>query len=133
VFATGFDTVTGALTRISVIGTGGLSLRDAWAAGASSVEAAARAQADWAAHVTDVAYTTLFPCAESWYVGANIPGKPRIFTPYVGGVGPYRERCDAVVPTPATRASRSVSEGSQGPSKHRKYPKYRKFRRSRLW
>jgi cyclohexanone monooxygenase len=46
--------------------------------------------------VHHVAYSTLFPCADSWYSGANIPGKPRVFTPYVGGVGPYRERLDAV-------------------------------------
>ena len=32
----------------------------------------------------------------SWYMGANIPGKPRVLLPYVGGVGAYRERCDAV-------------------------------------
>ena len=41
-------------------------------------------------HVTEVAYSTLFPLADSWYVGANIPGKPRVFTSYLGGVGPYR-------------------------------------------
>jgi cyclohexanone monooxygenase len=46
--------------------------------------------------VTEVAYSTLFPLADSWYVGANIPGKPRVFTPYLGGVGPYRARCDEV-------------------------------------
>ena len=33
---------------------------------------------------------------ESWYMGANIPGKPRVLLPYVGGVGAYREICDAV-------------------------------------
>ena len=36
------------------------------------------------------------PRANSWYVGANIPGKPRIFMPYVGGVGAYRKICDDV-------------------------------------
>ncbi len=39
---------------------------------------------------------TLYPLANSWYVGANIPGKPRIFMPYVGGVGAYRKKCDDV-------------------------------------
>ena len=34
--------------------------------------------------------------ANSWYVGANVPGKPRIFMPYVGGVGVYRQKCDEV-------------------------------------
>ena len=38
----------------------------------------------------------LYPSANSWYVGANIPGKPRIFMPYVGGVGAYRQKCDEV-------------------------------------
>jgi cyclohexanone monooxygenase len=48
------------------------------------------------AHVTEVAYSTLFPKADSWYIGANIPGKPRVFTTYVGGVGPYGSKCDEV-------------------------------------
>jgi cyclohexanone monooxygenase len=39
---------------------------------------------------------TLYPRAKSWYMGANVPGKPRIFMPYIGGVGVYREKCDAV-------------------------------------
>jgi cyclohexanone monooxygenase len=47
-------------------------------------------------HVAEVAEMTLFPRAASWYVGANVPGKPRVFMPYVGGVGPYRERCAEV-------------------------------------
>ena len=43
-----------------------------------------------------VAGLTLFPRASSWYLGANIPGKKRVFMPYVGGLLPYRERCDEV-------------------------------------
>ena len=39
---------------------------------------------------------TLYPLANSWYMGANIPGKPRVFMPYVGGVGVYRQKCDEV-------------------------------------
>jgi cyclohexanone monooxygenase len=39
---------------------------------------------------------TLFPVADSWYMGANVPGKPRVFLPYLGGVGVYRELCDGV-------------------------------------
>ncbi len=45
---------------------------------------------------SEVAQATLFPRANSWYVGANIPGKPRVFMPYLGGVGNYRTHCDAV-------------------------------------
>jgi cyclohexanone monooxygenase len=41
--------------------------------------------------VAEVASATFHSRADSWYNGANIPGKPRIFMPYVGGVGPYRD------------------------------------------
>jgi cation diffusion facilitator CzcD-associated flavoprotein CzcO len=54
------------------------------------------AEDEWMAHVAEVANSTLFPEANSWYMGANIPGKPRVFMPYLGGVGPYRQKCDEV-------------------------------------
>jgi len=38
----------------------------------------------------------LYPLANSWYVGANIPGKPRVFMPYVGGFAGYKKTCDAI-------------------------------------
>ena len=47
-------------------------------------------------HVKQVADSTLYPMAASWYMGANIPGKPRVFMPYVGGVHTYKKKCDAV-------------------------------------
>ena len=64
--------------------------------GFSAVEAKPSAEDAWVAHVNEVAYSTVFPMADSWYIGANIPGKPRVFMPYLGGVGPYRARCDQV-------------------------------------
>jgi cyclohexanone monooxygenase len=60
----------------------------------ATIEADADAEEQWVAHVTETADTTLFPLANSWYLGANIPGKPRVFMPYAGGVGLYREKCD---------------------------------------
>jgi acetyl esterase/lipase len=48
-------------------------------------------------HVNDCADITLFPQASSWYMGANVPGKPRVFLPYIGGVDRYRKTCDEVV------------------------------------
>ena len=48
---------------------------------------------DWVAHVGELAGYTLFVRAASWYMGANIPGKPRVFMPYIGGVGAYRQKC----------------------------------------
>jgi cyclohexanone monooxygenase len=64
--------------------------------GAASVEASAAAQEDWVQHVNEVAHRTLYPQANSWYMGANVPGKPQLFMPYVGGVGVYRQKCDAI-------------------------------------
>jgi cyclohexanone monooxygenase len=46
--------------------------------------------------VNEVAAATLYPLADSWYMGANVPGKPRIFMPYVGGVHNYKKKCDEV-------------------------------------
>jgi cyclohexanone monooxygenase len=64
--------------------------------GCQCVEATPEAEEAWVAHVNEVGNTTLYPRANSWYTGANIPGKPRIFMPYIGGVGTYRQKCDEV-------------------------------------
>ncbi len=60
------------------------------------VEATKAAEDGWVKQVNDVAVGTLYPQANSWYMGANIPGKPRIFMPYIGGVGVYRQICSDV-------------------------------------
>jgi cation diffusion facilitator CzcD-associated flavoprotein CzcO len=60
------------------------------------IEATESATASWTEHVQAVAAKTLYPKAASWYMGANIPGKPRLFLPYVGGVGNYRHKCAEV-------------------------------------
>jgi cyclohexanone monooxygenase len=62
----------------------------------ASIEATVNAESEWVTHVNDVANYTLFPLANSWYVGANIPGKPRVFMPYIGGFPVYRQRCNEV-------------------------------------
>ena len=61
-----------------------------------AIEATLDAESAWVAHVNEVAAMTLFPQANSWYMGANVPGKPRLFMPYIGGVGAYRQKCDEV-------------------------------------
>jgi len=148
VFATGFDAMTGALSRIDIRGRGGVSLKEKWAAGprtylglavagfpnlftvtgpgspsvlsnmvlsieqhvewitgcltamksrnVSAIEATPEAEMAWVEHVNEVASDTIFPLANSWYVGANVPGKPRVFMPYIGGVAAYRQKCDDV-------------------------------------
>ena len=65
--------------------------------GLSVVEPELEAENKWVDHVQEVANKTLFPQANSWYMGANIPGKPRLFMPYIGGVGAYREICEEIV------------------------------------
>ena len=60
------------------------------------IEADPAAEKDWVELVNTTADATLFPVANSWYSGANVPGKPRVFMPYVGGVGVYREICNDI-------------------------------------
>ena len=60
-----------------------------------SIEAEATAQGDWVQHVNEVGGESLYPHCNSWYLGANIPGKPRVFMPYLG-FPPYAEKCRAV-------------------------------------
>jgi cyclohexanone monooxygenase len=148
VFATGFDAMTGTLTRIDIRGRDGVPLAEKWAEGPKTylglmtagfpnmfmitgpgspsvlsnmmvsieqhvdwvadclsdlakngitcIEPTQAAEESWVAHVNEVAHKTLYPQAKSWYMGANIPGKPRVFMPYIGGVGAYRRICDEV-------------------------------------
>jgi len=148
VFATGFDAMTGALTKIDIRGNGGVALKEKWSSGPRTflgimtagfpnlftitgpgspsvlsnmvvaieqhadwiascltylrerqlvkIEATEQAENEWVAHVNEVANATLYPRANSWYVGANVPGKPRVFMPYIGGFGSYSEKCDEV-------------------------------------
>lgn len=62
----------------------------------STIEATKDAENNWVQHVNEVAETTLYPGCNSWYLGANVPGKPRVFMPYIG-VPPYVEKCEQVV------------------------------------
>ncbi|WP_316245468.1 NAD(P)/FAD-dependent oxidoreductase [Gordonia sp. OPL2] len=61
------------------------------AAGRRSIEATTEAVDAWVADCADRADNTLMPQANSWYLGANVPGRPRVFMPFVGGFGVYRE------------------------------------------
>jgi len=151
VYATGFDAMTGAVTRIDVVGPRGDRVADLWRNGPvtylglalpgqpnlfvlngpgspsvlSNMVMAAEQQVNWVvdliascreqgideveprrdiadkwtAHVTETAAGTLFPRANSWYMGANIDGKTRVFMPYLGGFGSYRTTCDEVAAT----------------------------------
>jgi cyclohexanone monooxygenase len=64
--------------------------------GHATIEATSQAQTAWVTHVNEIGDATLYPRANSWYMGANVPGKPRVFMPYIGGVGVYRHICDGV-------------------------------------
>jgi cation diffusion facilitator CzcD-associated flavoprotein CzcO len=60
------------------------------------IEPRPESEDEWMNHVNEIASQTLFVRAASWYMGANIPGKPRVFMPYLGGVGVYRRTCAQV-------------------------------------
>lgn len=62
-----------------------------------TIEPTELAQRRWVQHSNEIADLTLLPTANSWYMGANVPGKPQVFLPYPGGVGAYRAICDEVV------------------------------------
>lgn len=84
VFATCFDAMTGALNNIDIHGRGHISLTRKWLKGPRTylgvtIEATKDAEDTWVAHVDEVGGSTLCPLANSWYMGANVPGKPRVF------------------------------------------------------
>ena len=67
------------------------------AEGLHRVEPQPQASAQWMQEVNQAAAATLLPKAKhSWYLGANIPGKPRVFMPYAGGMAHYRKRCETI-------------------------------------
>ena len=68
------------------------------AEGDDTIEPTLEAEAAWVSHVNEVAEGTMYvaPSCNSWYLGANVPGKLRQFMPYIGGVGAYRQKCDDV-------------------------------------
>jgi len=72
-------------------------IRDLRHDGDATIEPTQEAVDGWTQHVNDYADITLVARANSWYMGANVPGKPRVFLPYIGGVGRYRTVCDEVV------------------------------------
>jgi cyclohexanone monooxygenase len=74
----------------------GRIIGDMHARGAATIEPTRQAEDAWVAHNQELAEATLFPTADTWYMGANIPGKPRVFLPHLGFVGPYRQKCDEV-------------------------------------
>jgi cyclohexanone monooxygenase len=72
-----------------------VALRDA---GDATIEPTVAAQDEWVTWVNTVADLTLYPTCNSWYLGANVPGKPRVFMPLIG-FPPYEEHCAAVAAT----------------------------------
>ena len=149
VLATGFDAMTGALTRIDIRGSNGQALREKWSGGPRTylglmtagfpnlftitgpgspsvltnmlpsieqhvdwitecigymrkhgkqrIDATTAAEEGWVAHVNEVAGTNLRSSCSSWYVGANVAGKTRVFMPYIGGYPAYVQKCEEIV------------------------------------
>jgi cyclohexanone monooxygenase len=65
--------------------------------GIGTIEPTAEAEDAWVEHVRELGDATLYPLAKSWYMGSNVPGKPRVLLPYVAGAGTYRKECDEIV------------------------------------
>ncbi len=65
--------------------------------GAETIEAEVSHEDDWVEHVNDVAKISLRSISSSWYLGANVPGKPRVFMPYIGGFPIYVDKCNQVM------------------------------------
>jgi cation diffusion facilitator CzcD-associated flavoprotein CzcO len=149
IFATGFDAMTGSMTRMNITGVGGAKLEDHWADGprnflgifvsgfpnlfmihgpgspsvlaqmitggemqvdwvldfidkieedkVETVDVTYEAEAGWLKEMEVHADKTLYPRASSWYLGANIPGKPRVFSIFIGGFDTYMRRCNEQV------------------------------------
>ena len=149
IIATGFDAMTGALTRVDIRGRDDASLAERWKDGPSTylglamhefpnlftvtgpgspsvfsnmlptieqhvdwiadclghaksqgyktVEAEANAEQDWWAHCQELGNIGLKTVTDSWYVGANVSGKARVFLPYFGGIPAYFKKCEEVV------------------------------------
>src|SRR3954469_19951759 len=81
--------------------------------GYDTIEPTPLAEAGWNQHAADCAAITLHPTANSWYMGANVPGKPRVFYPYIGGVDTYRGACDEVVARDYLGFVRTGPDGSR--------------------
>src|SRR5260370_7726322 len=90
-------------------------------AGFTAIEATETAQAGWARQMADCSALTLHRLGNTWYTGANVPGKAQGVMPYTGGVGPYRAICNEVVsrgllgfkltgPNPSTGSGQAVAE-----------------------
>jgi cyclohexanone monooxygenase len=67
------------------------------AIGAETIEPLPQYESDWVAHVNEVSEVSLRSTCSSWYVGANVPGRPRVFMPYIGGFPIYVQKCNAVM------------------------------------
>ncbi|WP_407554742.1 NAD(P)/FAD-dependent oxidoreductase [Streptomyces sp. Pv4-95] len=80
--------------------------------GLTEIDAVSGAEADWGVRVAEIAARTLYPAAESWYRGANVPGKAHMFLAYAGGLDRYREECDAVARSGYTGFALSTASSS---------------------
>ena len=87
------------------------------------IEATRAAQDRWVEHVNAAANRTLLPLANSWFLGANIPGKPRVFMPYVARIGVYRRECQEIADKGYEGFTmRTVAAGRQTPYNRHKHP-----------
>jgi hypothetical protein len=82
------------------------------------IEPTPAAENEWMEHVGEVAGRTLRHTCNSWYLGVNVPGKPRVFMPYIGGLPKYIERCNEIAANgyqgfTLTRIAREPARGAE--------------------
>jgi cyclohexanone monooxygenase/acetone monooxygenase len=85
------------------------------------IEPTQQAEDRWVAHRDETASANLISKTTSWYLGSNVPGKPRRVLCYTGGVGTYRQKCNEVAPQAATAASRCTRSSTGNPKQRRSY------------
>ncbi len=85
--------------------------------GARSVVANHDAEDEWVEHVNEIAGRTLYPTCNSWYLGANVPGKPRVFMPYPG-FPPYVAKCTEIARNGYTGFTFALAAEARKPGRH---------------
>jgi len=78
----------------------------------TEVQPLADAEDEWVGVVNMRSQATLYPQCNSWYLGANVPGKPRVFMPYIAGMPAYRRKCEAVAAAGYTGFALDGSHGT---------------------
>ena len=93
--------------------------------GAATIEPVPASEDEWVEHVNDVSTVSLRSTCSSWYVGTNIPGRPRVFMPYIGGFPVYVQKCNEVMTDGFSGFALQGGRGSNAPPRVRYTERWR--------